>query len=109
IISDESWSCAVYDAYQNTEAPHPNFRLPESNIRFDARNEIENWNLSSFDGELPKAEIICKAEEMTFGKLVKRPIPQWKDFGLKDYISTTKSTTGDTIFCKLPYNAQVTP
>lgn len=108
IISDESWSCAVYDAYQNTEAPHPNFRLPESNIRFDARNEIENWNLSSFDGELPKAEIICKAEEMPFGKLVKRPIPQWKDFGLKDYISTTKSTTGDTIFCKLPYNAQVT-
>ncbi len=40
IVSDKSWQCAVYDAYQNTGAPYPNFRLPESNIRFDARMEM---------------------------------------------------------------------
>ena len=39
IVSDKSWQCTVYDAYQNTGAPYPNYRLPESNIRFDARME----------------------------------------------------------------------
>ena len=40
IGSDDSWKAAVYTAYKSTEAPHPNFRLPESNIRFDAREKI---------------------------------------------------------------------
>lgn len=44
IVSDKSWQCTVYDAYQDTEAPYPNYRLPESNIRFDARMEMSGWN-----------------------------------------------------------------
>ena len=53
IVSDASWQCALYEAYQNTEAPFPNYRMPESNIRFDARQAITNWNRTSFEGSLP--------------------------------------------------------
>ena len=45
IVSDASWQCALYEAYQNTEAPFPNYRMPESNIRFDARQAITNWTV----------------------------------------------------------------
>lgn len=109
IVSDASWQCALYDAYQNTEAPFPNYRLPESNIRFDARQEIAGWNRKDFKGSLPSAVRIGKAGDSPFGELVERPIPQWKDSGLLPYTSVRKSETGDTLFCHLPYNAQVTP
>lgn len=109
IISDKSWNCILYKAYQNTEAPFPNYRLPESNIRFDAREEIAGWNQPGFKGGLPQATVISEAGNAPFGKLIERPIPQWKDYGLKPYVKVRKSAQGDTLFCKLPYNSQVTP
>lgn len=108
IISDSSWTCSVSKAYKNTEAPYPNYRLPESNIRFDARNAIEGWNLKSFKGRLAPSVEIAKASEAPFGTLTHRPIPLWKDYGLKHYKPTIRQS-GDTIFCPLPYNSQITP
>jgi hypothetical protein len=109
IISDNSWEGMVYSAYQDTEAPFPNFRLPESNIRFDAREEIEGWNKKSFTGNLRHVSKIDALEDIPIGSFVKRPIPLWKDSGLSDYLSVGKSAKGDTLFCKLPYNCHVTP
>ena len=109
IASDATWECAVYGAYQDTEAPHPNFRLPESNIRFDARLAKEGWNRSDFKGNLPKAAVRYRANEGPMGKLIERPIPLWKDYGLRAYTNQRRAQTGDTLFCRLPYNAQVTP
>lgn len=109
ILSDKSWDAAIYDAYGNTEAPYPNFRLSESNIRFDANKELENWYTPSFDGKLEKADVAYANINAPMGKLHKRPIPLFKDFGLKSYVSQRRSANGDTIFCKLPYNAQITP
>ena len=109
IVSDASWECAVYRAYQNTEAPYPNYRLPESNIRFDARLAEEGWNRSDFAGSLPKATVCGQANEGPLGQLTPRPIPLWKDYGLRDYTSQRRAEKGDTLFCRLPYNAQVTP
>ena len=109
IVSDASWKCMVYDAYQHTEAPFPNYRMPESNIRFDARRERIGWNLKGFTGRLGNVSLVECVEDFPSGKLVKRPIPLWKDSGLMDYISIRKSTNGDTLFCKLPYNCHVTP
>ena len=40
---------ALRDAYENTGAPHPNFRLPESNIRFDAGKDLVGWQAPGFD------------------------------------------------------------
>lgn len=107
IISDRSWKCQLYEAYQDTDVPHPNYRLPESNIRFDARKELVGWNMPGNKLVTTPAEVIASAGELPFGKLVKRPIPMWKDYGLTDYV--TKEVSGNELRCKLPYNAQVTP
>lgn len=109
IVSDKTWQCKVYQAYQDTEAPFPNYRLAESNIRFDARKELAGWNLPEFDGRLGASVEIASPNGMPFGKLVLRPVPMWKDSGLKEYPEMVKNETGDTIRCRLPYNAQVTP
>lgn len=109
ILSDQSWKCAVYDAYQDTDAPHPNFRLPESNIRFDSRREMLKWNQPDFSGSMPGAEIVSVVGKAPLGQLVERPIPLLKDYGLKPYVSVRPSAGGDTLYCRLPYNSQVTP
>lgn len=109
IVSDKSWQCSVYRAYQNTEAPFPNYRLSESNIRFDARKELAGWNMPDFSGKLGASIEIVAPNEMPFGKLVARPIPMWKNGGLTDYPEVIKNEKGDTIRCRLPYNCQVTP
>ena len=109
ILSDKSWKCAVYEAYQDTDAPYPNYRLPESNIRFDGRMEMNGWNTPEFKGSMPPAEIISVVGKGPLGQLVERPIPLFKDYGLKPYLSVRKSAAGDTLFCRLPYNCQATP
>ena len=109
IISDGSWTGMVYGAYQNTEAPHPNYRLPESNIRFDARKELIDWNKKSFTGNISQPLIINDVKDTPVGRLVKRPIPLLKDYGLSDYVNIRKSAKGDTLFCRLPYNCHITP
>lgn len=109
IVSDKTWQCSVYQAYQGTEAPHPNYRLSESNIRFDARKELAGWNLPGFKGRMGPAIELAYPGRMPFGKLVPRPIPMWKDSGLQEYQEVVRSKTGDTIRCRLPYNCQVTP
>jgi len=91
IASDKNWQCSVYQAYQNTEAPFPNYRLSESNIRFDARKELAGWNQPSFEGKLGPAIEIAFPNEMPFGKLVPRPIPMWKDSGLREYPEVVKN------------------
>ena len=109
IVSDKSWQCSVDRAYQNTEAPFPNYRLSESNIRFDARKELAGWNMPDFSGKLGASIEIVAPNEMPFGKLVARPIPMWKNGGLTDYPEVVKNEKGDTIRCRLPYNCQITP
>ncbi len=107
IVSDKTWTCSVYNAYQNTEAPYPNFRLPESNIRFDARLAMDDWNQPNFTGKLPGAEIATIVGKAPLGKLIERPIPLFKDYSLKAYPNMRQS--GDTLICSLPYNCQFTP
>mgnify|MGYP000043080171 CR=1 FL=1 len=98
IVSDKNWQCSVYQAYQNTEAPFPNYRLSESNIRFDARKELAGWNQPSFEGKLGPAIEIGFPNEMPFGKLVPRPIPMWKDSGLGNTGVAEEWKTGDNVF-----------
>ena len=109
ILSDGSWQCDLYDAYQNTEAPFPNYRLPESNIRFDARLERIGWNQPDYEKSLPPAVVVADAASEPLGHLVERPIPLWKDYGLKPYVEVRQSPAGDTLYCRLPYNCQATP
>lgn len=108
IISDSSWKCDIYKAFENTGAPFPNYRLPESNIRYDARKKLTDWNKPGFKGKISTCAVITEANNPPFGELMERPIPFWKDYGLSDYVNIKKGE-GDTIRCRLPYNAQITP
>ena len=109
ILSDASWRGMPYRAYQDTEAPHPNYRMSESNIRFDARNELIDWHTKAFTGQLSSVSQVDNVDDVPIGHLVKRPIPLWKDYGLNEYVNIRKSAKGDTLYCRLPYNCHVTP
>ncbi len=113
LVSDSSWKCRIHPSYQDTEAPYPNFRLPESNIRFDARLDLDGWQTA---GELEKlgfrrARIIAGEGQAPYNKLVKRPIPQWKDFGVTEFTKTVlhEGAVADTVAAYLPCNLQMNP
>ncbi len=113
LVSDAIWKARLHPAFQDTAAPHPNFRLPESNIRFDATRDIPGWEQPGFqDAGWPTAVEFCRAPCAPWNQLVRRPVPQWKDYGLKPYLNATELPTdsgGKRIEARLPYNAQVTP
>ena len=111
ILSDASWKCKPYEAYQETGAPYPNWRLPESNIRFDARKEYVGWTEKDAKPNFYRAVPLGKAGIAPWNNLVERPIPLWKDYGIQDYSSIEKREGAevDTFYCKLPYNCQATP
>ncbi len=113
IKSDETWSSRLDKAFEYTARPYPNFRLPESNIRFDARKGNFDWiKVGSQLVGFTKPKILGEAESPPWNKLIKRPIPLWKNYGLKNYDSSIDfpyTSKGDTLVCKLPYNAHITP
>jgi len=113
LLSGTDWKALIHPAYENTGEPHPNFRLPESNIRFDARKDLAGWQNPGFDDSAwPSANALGVPPCAPWNNLVERPIPQWKDFGLRDYTNAAelpKVSDGQPIKAKLPYNAQITP
>jgi hypothetical protein len=113
IISDSSWRAIVHSSFGDTGAPHPNGRLPESNIRFDAGKDIAGWKMPGFPAtSWPQAKELGSPDCAPWNRLVKRPVPFWKDYGLKPYTngsSLPKISDGKTIKAKIPYNAQITP
>ena len=48
--SDASWLSRVHPSYGKANCPEPNYRLSESSISFDARNDIEGWQTGSVEG-----------------------------------------------------------
>lgn len=111
--SDGTWKVNRHPAYGNTEKPHPWQAHPESNIYFDARNDIPDWISETYsDSTWKNASVIGKVPDKPWGNLYKRPIPLWKDYGLKNYQnqdSFPRFSDGKVIKARLPYNAQVTP
>jgi hypothetical protein len=113
IISDSSWRAVVHPSFGDTDKPHPNDRLPESNIRFDATKDIAGWELPGFSAtSWAQASELGSPDCTPWNRLVKRPVPFWKDYGLKAYSNASslpKLSDGKTIQARIPYNAQITP
>ena len=110
ILSDASWKVNRIASFSTAEKPLVNFRLPESNLLFDARLEDNRsaYIKSESDGKQNAIEI-GNAGSQPWNKLVKRPIPLWKDYGVKKIAKSAITRVGDTLKCKLPYNMQFTP
>ena len=104
LVTDASWQSQRLQAYQTCGEPYTNFRLAESNIRYDARMEGQNHLKPSLE--------IGMWDEGAWGKLVERPIPQWRDYGMKttsDYETTEDEHGNRVLSLRLPYNMQMTP
>jgi alpha-L-rhamnosidase len=109
IISNSGWKVAKHLAYGNTTAPHPNFRLPEHNILYDARKDNEDWIQPTYsDLSWTNAVVIDKAGAAPWNKLWKRPIPQWHNSGLSAYKNKINADS-NTLVMQLPKNISVTP
>ncbi len=113
VLSDSSWKAMIHPSFGQTGKPAPNYRLPESNILFDANKDIPGWETAGFDNSSwPMAVTLGKAPCAPWNQLVKRPVPFWKDYGLKPYTNSKdfpQISDGKTLIARLPYNAQVTP
>jgi len=114
VVSDSSWKALVHPAYSTPPGEKPNFRLAERNIRFDARRDLGKWPAPTYDDTAwPAAIEFGPAGVAPWNKLHPRPIPQWKNYGLKNYVELNVRlpliSTGQVIVAKLPYNAQLTP
>jgi alpha-L-rhamnosidase len=113
IVSDSSWRAVAHPSFGDTDGSQPNFRLAESNIRFDAAKDHMGWELPGFStSSWGQANELGAPDCAPWNRLVKRPVPLWKDYGLKPYVNASslpKVSDGKTIKAKLPYNAHVTP
>ncbi|MBN2165990.1 MAG: hypothetical protein JW717_06920 [Marinilabiliaceae bacterium] len=114
ILSNKNWITLVHPAYESTGNPHPNYRLPESNIRFDANKDIDDWTLTDYKprGGWKAAKELGKAPCAPWNKLYPRIIPLWKDSGLLEYTNSIQFpfiSDGSPIICELPANIHITP
>lgn len=113
LLTDATWRTVRHPAYGETSEPKPNWRLPESNIHFDARRDLGDWTAHDFDdSDWPFAREVGTPPTEPWGQLVERPIPQWRNSGLLPYVDPPDFplvSSGEPITLALPYNAQVTP
>ncbi len=108
ILSDRTWEASVHHGYQTAPGPKPNYRLPESNVRFDARAYPFDWYLGKNPKWLGSAmELGFAPGQPPLGALVERPIPLWKTYGRRPYEQT--EMVDGALVCTLPYNGHFSP
>lgn len=90
--TDSTWRVLRYAAFEDANDPAPNYRLPEGNIRFDARKSLPDWQTKASVSDWPSATEYGRPPTGPWGELVERPIPQWKDYGRRDYVTTVETT-----------------
>ena len=101
--SNASWLSRILPEYQFADNPLENYRLPEANIRYDAR--------LADGGEWRSSVELGRWGDAPWGNLIERPIPLWKDYGIR-HAGFTQSydTDGNVVYsARLPYNMQMTP
>ncbi|MBQ7637918.1 MAG: glycoside hydrolase [Clostridia bacterium] len=116
ILSNSGWKVKRHPSYGNDDGgTQPNYRLPESNIYYDASKEPGNWLSPDFDDSLwENATENGTGGCAPWGRLYPRAIPLLKDYGLKDYENSGEYKNRTFAFKKsitldVPYNAQCTP
>ncbi len=112
LCTNSSWLSRIHPAYSTATGPVPNYRLSESNISYDARHAIDGWQTSANAASLgfnPSVEIGAWGDK-PWGNHTLRPIPLFKDFGVKPVdFELHQGIKIDTIIAPLPGNLQITP
>jgi len=111
--SDKTWKATVHPSFLPYDGLQPNTRLSESSLCFDARKDIGDWMSEKYsDVSWKSAEALGTPPCKPWNQLILRPVPQWKNDGLKDYTNKNEIpavSNGEPIVCKLPANLQITP
>ncbi len=123
--TNSKWYGRMHPAFFVPQGSVPNYRLPESNIGFDARYDIPGWQNYGWSGDEKEpvelrnrrggkwisAKSIGREGDQPWGNLHPRIIPMWKDYGRKSYVATEvrKGETRDTVVGRLPYNCHAMP
>jgi len=112
LLSDASWKVIKHPAFEGTGDPHPNYRLAEANIRFDARRDPGHWQAPGYDDSAwAAADTFGVPPVAPWNQLEPRPVLQWADSGLLDYEAVREEPAegGRVVIGALPYNRHVTP
>ncbi|MBN1426626.1 alpha-L-rhamnosidase N-terminal domain-containing protein [Candidatus Fermentibacteria bacterium] len=113
LVSDRTWRAMRHPSYSDTEAPHPNYRLSESNVRFDARSDMPSWTGIDFDDSAwPQAAEAGRPPTPPWNLLIPRPTPLWEFSEIRDYVNENefpRFSDGERIAARLPHNMAVTP
>ena len=129
VTTNRSWNVRIHPAFGTADCPVPNYRLSESCVAFDARNDISGClclplsRLGNVQTSLhcPRCSIGWQTAaphdfkpvdivENTLGQLHPRPIPMWRDEGIKAVaFETRRGFLSDTLVATLPHNIQMTP
>lgn len=114
LTSNDTWKVSKHPAYLQDEL-RPNKRLIEYNVYYDASLGNEDWYKPEYDDTTwSNAVMLGNAGAGPWGEMIERNIPQFKDYGLKEYENITEyvnyeTTKKETLEMKIPYNAQFTP
>jgi hypothetical protein len=109
------WRALRHPAYGDPIpfGPFPNYRLPESDVRYDAREALGPWTASEFDaGAWPAALDLGRPPCAPWNELVQRPTPQLRDLGVHAYVQLETEALEDgarLIRGLLPVNTTIHP
>ena len=113
VVSDASWKMLRHPAYGCTGDPHPNYRLSDDNIHFDARLDLGDWTAPNFDDSVwPAARALGQPPVAPWNHLVERPIPLWRTGQLTPYENAgelPRVSDGKPIIARLPCNLSISP
>lgn len=112
LCTDASWMSRIHPAFGTATGNVPNYRLSESNICYDASKAIDGWQTASDVTRLGfgPSVVIGAWGDNPWGKHTLRPIPMFKDFGVKTInYELHPGTKRDTLIATLPGNLQITP
>ena len=108
LVSGPAWQVRIHPAFATAGGPPPNFRLPESNLRYDARLDPGEWTTAPATGpEWQPARELGAAGDKPWGELVRRPIPAWVATELQPMVG--QETKAGVLSARLPYNQRFTP
>jgi hypothetical protein len=111
--SDATWKVLPHPAFGRTGEPHPNYRMPDDNVHFDARLDLGAWTAPEFDDSTWKPAVAFGLPPMApWNRLLPRPIPQWRISDLLPYENAQefpKISKGQEIIARLPRNITISP
>ncbi len=111
--TDASWKAVRHPSYGRTGEPHPNYRLSDANIHFDARQDPGSWTSPAFDDSAwPPAVALGKPPAAPWNRLVERPIPLWRVGALLPYENAAalpRISDGKPVVANLPRNLTISP